>query len=312
MLGPGFRLGLATAPERIARDRLTFDAWGDRLTLAQYLDRERTLRQTEHGRLAMRSWVLRLPNGFVAASCETFRLPLSPSGAVEVVASVYVERALRGVKMASRLLEAVVESRRAAELDALLLFSEVGTALYARVGFRRLPAPTRVWSALPAAASPEGPRGAPPEPLSSLERLLALRREARRGPLDLGLTEPIVEWHLARARCYAQALGRPEPGSIGAADGGVVALWAPDFKAEVLRVVEVSGPAGASLEAVAASARGEAARLGLRTVELWDDAHSLRLAGPAPLEREEPVPMGLAFTPRGELLLGPLSRAAWA
>jgi GNAT superfamily N-acetyltransferase len=302
MIGPGFRLGEATAPERTARDRLTFDAWGDRLTRAQYLDRERTLRQTTHGRIGMHSWVLRLPNLVVAASCETFRLPLAPGGVVEVVASVYVDPPLRGVRMASRLMEALVESRREAGVDGLVLFSEVGHAIYAHHGFKVLPAPTRGAPARPA------PPGTPPAlGRAALPMLLERRNALRTGQIGLQLLDTLVDWHLARAAFYARALARPEPESVGMIDGEVVARWVADYKNDVLRVLP-----GASLTGILARAGAEAASLGLAGVELWDDAHSVLLAGPLPIDRGDDVPMGLSFTPRGELFLGPLSRACWA
>src|SRR4051812_26925324 len=149
--GAGFLLGEASAAEKVARDRLTYEAWGSGLTREQYLDRERILRQTDQGRLGMRTWVLRVPNGVVMASCETFRLPLLPTGVAEVIASVFVDSPLRGARMASRLMKALVAHRKAAGIDALLLFSEVGERLYAHAGFHALPMPTRRWAATPAA-----------------------------------------------------------------------------------------------------------------------------------------------------------------
>lgn len=307
MIGPGFQLGEATAAERTARDRLTFEAWGARLTRPQYLERERTLRQTEHGRLHMKSWVLRLPNGVVAASCETFRIPLAPSGAIEVVASVYVDRPLRGVKMASRLMEALVLNRREAGLDGLVLFSEIGTGLYERAGFRVLPAPTRRWSR----CAVDAPR-ASTFTQTELAEVLGIRDAHRAGPLDVLVTEPLVLWHAARARFYAALLKRPTPRSLGAWTADAEALWVADFKGDLLRVLEVSGRPGASLEPLAAAALDEAQHLGLAAVELWDDARSPALPGGISFERDDDVPMGQAFTPRGALFLGPLSRACWA
>ena len=87
MIGPGFHLGEAP-PQRMARDRLTFHVWAAGRRATQYLDLERTLRRTTHHRLAMRSWALPRPNHVAAASCETFRLPLAPSGIFKAVASV--------------------------------------------------------------------------------------------------------------------------------------------------------------------------------------------------------------------------------
>lgn len=302
----GFLLGEATATERLSRDRLTCEAWGAGLSRAQYLARERFLRQTTHGATARHTWVLRLQNGAVVASCETYRLPLSPSGGVEVIASVFVDRPLRGAGMASKLIEALVAHRREAGLDGLVLFSEVGAGLYERMGFKVLPAPTRRWFGAPAGHTSVELLGR-----DSLQTLLEQRARLRTG-IELKVFEPLVHWHLARADFYAEALERPVLDSLGATDGHVTALWCPDHKNRKLRVLEVSGPEGMTLEFVMRSASAEAQRLDLDSVELWDDAHSSRLVGGTAFERPDDLPMGLSFTPRGELFLGPLSRLCWA
>lgn len=306
MQGSGFLLGEASAPERTARDRLTFQAWGAGLTADQYLDRERRLRQTWHARLGMRSWVLKVPNNTVLASCETFRLPLAPGGVVEVIASVFVDRPLRGVGMATRLLDALVTHRREAGTDALILFTEVGASLYERSGFKRLPAPTRL--------VPAGPGGvdAAPLPRSGLPAALAHRARLRGDGLELRLSEELVAWHLERAQIYAEAQGRPAAETIGARRGDAQLLWTADFKNGLLRILDASGPAGTNLEPLLEAAAAEARALKLSAVELWDDAHSLALPGGTRFSREDDLPMGLSLTPRGELFLGPLSRAAWA
>lgn len=307
MDGPGFLLTEMSAPEKVARDRLTFSVWGTGLTREQYLDRERLLRQTDHGRLDMRTWALRVPSGVIVGSCETFRLPLIPTGVVEVVASVFVDAPLRGARMASRMMQALVAHRRIAGIDGMLLFSEVGAKLYARAGFKTLPSPSRTWEA---AANGE----AATHRLLISERTQALewRNQARAERIDLRLMEQVFDWHLERSLFYAQAMPRRMTGFVGTRVGDVQALWVPDYKGNVLRVLDVTGPAGASLEPVMAAAADEAASLHLDRVELWDDAVSVLLPGGAPDERDDDIPMGIAFTPRGELFLGPLSRACWA
>jgi N-acetylglutamate synthase-like GNAT family acetyltransferase len=306
MDAPAFLLTDVSAPEKLARDRLTYAAWGKGLTRDQYLARERLLRQTDHGRLAMRTWALRVPNGTILATCETFRLPLLPTGSLEVIASVFVDGPLRGVRMASRLMQALVAHRREAGLDGLVLFSEVGETLYARAGFRTLPSPSRSW---PARTSDTTARR-----LLVTERQEAFdwRNAQRAERIDLKLLDQLFDWHLERSLFYAQHLPRLMTEHIGARAGDVQALWVPDFKSNVLRVLDVTGPAGASLEPVMQVAADEAARLGLTQVDLWDDAVSATLVGGTSAPRDNDLPMGIAFTPRGELFLGPLSRACWA
>lgn len=304
--GPRFSLRPARAAERVARDRLTWKAWGQRLTREDYLERERVLRSTDHGRYGMSTWVLERTGGDVVASCETFRLPLHPGGVAEVIASVFVDEASRGEGIASTFLPAMLAARLQAGIDALVLFSEVGSGLYERSGFRVLPSPTR---SFPARTTPSSARPIEREALSGL---LERRERWRGGEMNLLLTEDRVDWHLARADFYARALGRAVPAVIGAVTDEVIALWSADFKNDVLRVLEISGAPGVDLDPVIAVAQNEAARLGLSRVEQWDDAHSLRLRGGTIEQRNDDVPMGVAFTPRGELFLGPLSRACWA
>ena len=308
MRAPGFHLGQATAPERLTRDRLTQQSWGDRLTAAQYLDRERTLRQTDHARLAMHTWVLRLENGVVVARCETYRLALQPGGVVEVIASVFVDRPLRGVGMASRMLELLVENRREAGIDALLLFSEVGESIYERAGFQRLPGPMRHAVARPYTV----PSSVRRLTIDDLPALRDRRERWREGRIDVVLSDALLEWHRARSAFYAQALGRDDSPVIGVASDDAAVLWAVDHKAGLLRLLEASGAPGSALEPLLLAAADEAATLGLTGAELWDDDHSLTLKGGAAHEREDDLAMGLAFTPRGELFLGPLSRLSWA
>ena len=63
-------LRLATDAEKIQRDHVTFPEWGTRLTLDQYLERERVLREHPFSR-GMRTWLL-VDGGDVLGSCETF------------------------------------------------------------------------------------------------------------------------------------------------------------------------------------------------------------------------------------------------
>jgi hypothetical protein len=124
--------------------------------------------------------------------------------------------------------------------------------------------------------------------------------------------EQIYCWHRERALFYARTQSRPMPLSIGARLGESQALWVPDFKSNVLRVIDATGRPDDSLDPLLNALAREAAELGFRHVELWDDAVSLRLTGGEPLPRTDDVPMGQAFTPRGALFMGPLSRACWA
>jgi hypothetical protein len=209
--------------------------------------------------------------------------------------------------MASRLIDALVKARREAGLDALILFSEVGTELYETLGFKALPAPRRSWPAGWSAGA-EAERAE----REALSVLLEERRRLRADRVDLLVTEWLADWHLERARFYARVLRRPEPRHVGARANGCVAIWCADFKSDALRLLDLSGPPHADPAPVLAAAAREAKELGLERVELWDDGQSALLGPPGTEFRDDDLPMGQSFSPRGELFLGAFSRACWA
>ena len=67
-------LRLATEEEKRARDRVTYAAWGEGLSLRQYLDREQQLRAHAWARDAMETWLL-CDRETIVCSCESLRMP---------------------------------------------------------------------------------------------------------------------------------------------------------------------------------------------------------------------------------------------
>ena len=140
---------VADEREKRARDRLTYSAWGERLTVDDFVEREARLRAHPWARAAMATWFLRGDRGAVLSSCETFRMESRlrrAGGAVEhgvtfAVASVFTEPSLRGRRLASTMMEQL--GRRLAESEpgadaphAIILYSDVGPAMYQRAGYQ--------------------------------------------------------------------------------------------------------------------------------------------------------------------------------
>src|SRR2546429_2590439 len=93
------RLVQADEAERLALDRLTYQAWGTRLDPAQYLEREARLRAHPWSQQALTSWLLLSDGGELLSSCETYRMDSFAAGAPGAtfgVASVFTEPRLRG------------------------------------------------------------------------------------------------------------------------------------------------------------------------------------------------------------------------
>ena len=151
------QLVIASEQEKQARDPLAWAEWGARLTVEQFLERERQLRAHPWSRQGMQTWLWRSDSGEVLSSCETFRMRsyLGPGpmdrreeGVTFGVASVLTEPRLRGRGHATAMMRALVD-RLCAEphAQASLLYSDVGAPLYERAGYVPRPALDRVFTA---------------------------------------------------------------------------------------------------------------------------------------------------------------------
>ena len=132
----------ASGREIDERSRLTAAVWGNRLTLEQYLERERLLAAAPFAARGLRTWLLEDDAGAVLGSCETYRMASELDGVggeTHGFASVFVEPALRGRGHARGMMERVAALLRTEGAQAAHLFSEVGTSLYEAVGFRARP-----------------------------------------------------------------------------------------------------------------------------------------------------------------------------
>lgn len=251
---------------------MAFEAWGKGLSPVQFLEREKRLRATAFARSAMQNWFWIGESGDVLSSCETFELPAvfdGREGRVLGIASVLTEPRFRGKGYAAAMLAALCGEREAL---AFHLYSEIGASLYERLGFRALPS----WEWGFTAFAGELPCTPVLDTAGAVERAhLGLRKAAEaRGELAVFPTLECLEWHWARADIYASLLGREAPGEATriVQAPGVLTVWAADLKNSVWRALLwlEDGALVCDVESVLATARAQAARLGLARVAVWE------------------------------------------
>ncbi len=164
------------------------------------------------------------------------------------------------------------------EAQAITLYSDVGEALYARAGFRAVPAFDWRWPAatanVPAIERAEGDE--------SVAEVLA--QTPARGRFTLIDSVEQIDWHRERERIYAAQLGRGALAhGVLRTDGGA-ALLASDVRRKQLCVLDWWAMSADAAESLARAAADEAARAGLSEVMAWA----------APFGDEPPLLAGLA------------------
>jgi len=280
------RVVRADESDRRARDHRTYDAWGARYSLEQYLELERRLRAHPFAREALATWLLIADDGAVLSSCETYEMQSFASGGPGVtlgVASVFTERRLRGRGYASQLLTLL--AAEAGGAHALILFSDVGAPLYERIGYVARPASDLVFP--PAAGDPS----AVAELYADSDVAEALATVSRpNGGFLVWPTAAQLDWHLERDRTFAALAGRTRVGSSGARAGDGIALWAGDSKRERLQVLLFLAPDREAATALGEAARRAAARADLKEVRVWACPDAAALGGRG-LPREGSLPM---------------------
>ena len=272
------KLLLADETQKAQRDHLTYEAWGDMLTLEQFLDREQKLRSHAWARQNMQTWLWQDPNGI--ASCETFKMQ-GLRGNIYAIASVYTSFENRKKGLATTLLEAVHHhiQKIDSQVQAFMLFSEVGAGIYGRLGYEPQPSFERVFQATDCdAVSLSSPNKMC---RAEWEKMWSLTPQR---PEEQVLIWPNVDhfdWHWLRQDLYARYLSRTRSDRVGAvfrlqeeatqsmSVGGCIS-WAADFKINSLRVLWLRASAPVIAEHLIASALSTARSLGLETVRIWE------------------------------------------
>ena len=289
-----------TFAEAAKRDGLLRLSWGSPLTVRQFEARERAFRAHRWSREALQAWQWVDGSGRVLSSCETFRMPSqvgSADGLTFGVASVFTAPELRGQGAAMAMLEAL-HQRLATEvsIQATVLFSEIGEALYAPLGYIGVaPFDLLFDGAQPGSAKPSdvtwGLHAPTPEPRAD-------------GVLQVLVTDAQLDWHLERSRFYAPMLNRTLPVEWGAStrDGSIG--WMANFRNDVLEALFIRG---ASTRPLIAAAQWAAASAGLARVRVW---HTGSINGGSRVPREHNVPMFRSFGP-ALTSWSPIERALW-
>ena len=309
------KLRQATPSEQAARDVETFAAWGDPLTLLQYLAREARLRAHQWPQAALRTWLLE-EDGAVLASCETYAMPAFRGATelrVEGIASVFVAEAMRGHGHASALMKLLTPHLQETGTAAAILFSDVGPELYARCGFVARPALQRE---LP---PEQGFAGDVCDRLFSSPELPAEYTRALLPDDALRIWPSVaqLQWHLEREAIYAEALGRMRPADRGAVAGRARIIWVADFKSGLLRILLLAASRTDEAMALLQAAQRTAHACGLSQVVLWECAWPFALpeggAGGKQVRRlTDSIPMILALVPGiAPTDWGNTARATW-
>ncbi|MBL7716011.1 MAG: GNAT family N-acetyltransferase [Bdellovibrionales bacterium] len=284
----------ANSAEEIERDRKTAEAWGEHLTLEGYLQRESTLRETEFGG-GKRTWLATVSEvpGEVVCSCESYET-VSWFGGKKVqslgLASVYTEPKFRGKGYASRMLALVADQLKKTYPNAFAWtgYSEVGAAIYQRVGFQ-IPK-TFEWKA-------QYPRKNPSiDPEVRLYTQVEILEETYAGkrnwftpgkPVESGEWDAVgfdgrqAIWIWGREEIYRAAKGRkaaPAHGALIQGSSGFSGLmWTLNHKADELWILNAFSTsekksAQSEMKKLIHAAIGSTQNLGLNTAILWNES----------------------------------------
>jgi hypothetical protein len=203
----------------------------------------------------------------VLASLETYEVVARHGprvGRAWQIASVFTEPGLRRRGHATRLIELVARLLGAEPRAlAMTLYSDVGSAIYERVGFGARPAFD--WC-LPTARE-HGSQVARVDGDAAVAAVLGAHPP--RGRFAVVPSFEQIGWHRARERIYADALGRaPLRNGVLSCEGGH-ALLSGDFKNNRALVLAWWAEDGASATRLCAAALDEAAQAGLPELRAW-------------------------------------------
>lgn len=275
----------ANPSQAIELDERSHAEWGRGLTAPAHVQRERRLRAGMWPRSTHETWAL-TDNDQILASCETYRVACTVDGEpgrAWGVASVFVEPLLRGRGYGGRLVEELVTRLKPEPgARALVLFSDIGSELYERVGFVAAPAMDRV---LP--VSHEDPDDGPWLRFGETELAeVHARWVPFGGPFAIWPSLPQLDWHIDRARTLAEAVGWRRTSRCGAQIGSDAVVWVEDREMDALHVLLMSARVPKAAALLLDAAARTAGELGLREVRAWETP----LPGPWPADLGAQVP----------------------
>jgi predicted N-acetyltransferase YhbS len=225
-------------------------------------ERHRLIGLFEGGRMlaAMKAYDL-------SGSCASKTLNILGIGAV------FTPPSLRRRGHARRMLELAIAEHAARGSDAAILFSDIGTAYYERLGFRPLRSEecTADVSDLPRT----GTQGGEPADEAGLSRILA-RSRGNNGDLTLARDGWVLRFQLRRLRELARARGVAEPEwgvavREGDGEGAAMVRMARD----AIDVLDAGWTSEGARDALLARLREVLLRSGRQRLRLWP-SHQLR------------------------------------
>jgi len=279
MIEKKFVLQEASEKECRERDQVTYHAWGKRLDQEQYLDLKIKLRQHPFAKKSLRSWLLSRDE-IVLASCETYCMKShvvesSSEGVTECVGNFFVEPGFRGKGHGIELWTQILALLRREEVQASIIFSEIGDRLYFQGGYQIMKG--FLWN-----FTQEDFRGefrdesrVLPEPqvewisAAGLPKILGKRDLICPGQFGLVAEHNQVDWHLCRARIYAEALSKPAIERIGASHKKSWILWAHDFLEGNLLVLWMEATTQEEGKHLIAAALQEAEGYDFKAILIW-------------------------------------------
>jgi N-acetylglutamate synthase-like GNAT family acetyltransferase len=267
------RLIQANDAQKMQRDHVTFEAWGETLSRDQFLSREQALRNEPWCQKGMKTWLLESADGEVLASCETFQAKSSIGYALGI-ASVYVEPRLRGKGYSNELIKLLIQdvqkqNQKADTLiHALYLFSEVGTSIYQRVGFREIP--SKEWMFPTSRQDESRLKGVETFTFSEYSENWNRFSSVPKDGFYIAVLPEQIQWHLRRQELYTEFLGRKPCLFLGAYVQDSFVIWMADYKHNCLRVLQCDLKSVSAATQLLSYALNYAASLELEKVRVWD------------------------------------------
>lgn len=269
-------LQLANADEfdRIQRDRLCAQSWAGPLTIDQFLIRENRLRSTNWASQSLRTWLLKNETNETLSSCETYEMQSvlnKKKGISFGIASVFTAESLRGQGYASQMLRMVLQKLEATHdnIHGFVLYSEVGEAIYQRLGFQACPSFDWVVSAtatLPPAPSAQVFHSG--DDFQYELQMIAKHHAAHSFHIAASMNQ--IQWFEEREKVLAHLLNRPTIQIRACKSEDSFAVWMADFKDQCLRALIFEASSPQSALALVIPAQKEAQRLGLPLLRIWE------------------------------------------
>jgi GNAT superfamily N-acetyltransferase len=194
------------------------------------------------------------------------------------IGAVFTPPPLRRRGHARRMLELAIAEHAARGADAAILFSDIGTAYYERLGFRALRSEECMVdsAALPRSSA----QAAAPADETGLTRLLAGSR-ADDGDLTLARDGWVLRFQLRRLRELARARGVAEPEwGIAVHDGSGEGAAMVRMARDAIDVLDAGWTTETARDALLAGLREVLLRSGRHRLRLWP-SHQLRGLFPA-------------------------------